>query len=123
MREIELRLPLGMRYTAENLNSEETECIFCAIDNEKVIASCQFILENKKAKMRQVATKKSYQGKGIGSELYLVAEKYLIDNKMTEIYCHARISAIQFYIGLGFEIYSEEFVEVGIPHVKMRKRI
>lgn len=121
MREIELRLPLSMRYTAENIASEENEFIFCAIENEKVIASCQFIIEHGKAKMRQVSTKKSYQGNGIGRELFLVAEKYLKENKITEIYCHARATAIPFYLGLGFEIYSEEFEEVGIPHVKMRK--
>lgn len=123
MREIELRLPLHMRYSSDNLASEENELIFCAIENEKIIASCQFIVADNKAKMRQVATKKSYQGKGIGRELFLEAEKHFRNNKITEIYCHARVSAVPFYLGLGFEVYSEEFLEVGIEHVKMRKNI
>lgn len=121
MRETELRLPLGMRYSADSLASEENELIFCAINSEKIIASCQFIVENEKAKMRQVATKKSMQGKGIGRDLFLFTENYFIENNITEIYCHARVSAIPFYLGLGFEVYSGQFDEVGIPHVKMRK--
>jgi predicted GNAT family N-acyltransferase len=121
MREIELRLPLNMRYTSESLASEENEWIFCALENEKVIASCQFIIENGKAKMRQVATKKSYQGKGIGRDLFLFIEKKINEMNISEIYCHARVTAVPFYLGLGFEIYSDEFEEVGIPHVKMRK--
>jgi predicted GNAT family N-acyltransferase len=124
MREVELRLPLGMRYTAEALASEESEIVFCAIENEKIVASCQFIIENNKAKMRQVATKKSEQGKGIGRDLFLYSMDWFNKNgyDMTEVYCHARVSAVPFYLGLGFEIYSEAFEEVGISHVKMRIR-
>jgi predicted GNAT family N-acyltransferase len=123
MREIELRLPLGMRYSSENLTSEENELIFIALDCDQVVASCQFIVENKNAKMRQVATKKSYQGQGIGRELFLYAENYFKQNQIEEIYCHARLTAAPFYLRLGFEVYSEMFLEVGLGHVKMRRRV
>jgi len=123
MREIELRLPIGMRYSTQDIEKEATERIFVAIAQNKIISTAQYIIAENRAKMRQVATKKLFQGQGIGRDLYHLSEKILAENKINEIYCHARLSAKDFYTKLGFEIYSEEFIEVGIPHVKMRKRI
>ena len=71
--------------------------------------------------MRQVATAKSFQGKGMGRDLYLFCERELKSEGISEIYCHARKSAIPFYEKMDFIIVSDEFIEVGIPHVKMKK--
>ncbi|MCE2962685.1 MAG: GNAT family N-acetyltransferase [Chitinophagales bacterium] len=123
MRELVLRLPLGMRYSAQDIEKEKDEWIYaCEVDG-KIVASCQFILENKKAKMRQVATAMNFQGKGFGKELYLHCEEELKKQGVNEIYCHARKSALVFYQKLGFKIVSEEFEEVGIPHYKMKKNL
>ncbi len=35
---------------------------------------------------------------------------------------HARLTAVGFYAKLGYSQVSPEFLEVGIPHVKMEKR-
>lgn len=121
MREQVLRLPLSMRYVKADIEKEKDEIIYaCELDG-KIIASCQFILEGNKAKMRQVATVKSFQGQGIGRDLFLFCESELVKLGISEIYCHARASAIPFYEKMKFEIYSEVFEEVGIPHVKMKK--
>lgn len=123
MRELVLRLPLGLRYSQADIEKEKDEFIYaCEIDG-KIAASCQFILEGDKAKMRQVATAKSFQGQGAGKGLYLFCEAELRKMGVTEIYCHARISAILFYEKMDFKIVSEVFEEVGIPHVKMKKEL
>jgi predicted GNAT family N-acyltransferase len=36
---------------------------------------------------------------------------------------NARDTAIPFYLHLGYELVGEPFVEVGIPHRKMRKAL
>jgi predicted GNAT family N-acyltransferase len=36
---------------------------------------------------------------------------------------HARVTAVRFYEKLGYEVASEEFVEVTIPHRVMRKQL
>lgn len=123
LREIELRLPLGLRFSRADIEKEKDEWIFGLEFNSVIVASCQYIVEGDKAKMRQVATKKKFQGKGLGRELYLLTEKKMIENGIKEIYCHSRISAAPFYQKFNFEIASEEFLEVGIPHIIMRKKI
>jgi predicted GNAT family N-acyltransferase len=40
---------------------------------------------------------------------------------MTQIQLHARSNAVKFYKSMKYEIVSEQFLEVGIPHFKMQK--
>jgi predicted GNAT family N-acyltransferase len=121
MRELVLRLPLGIRYNKTDIEREIDERIFACEIDDKIVASCQFIVKDGKAKMRQVATARPYQGKGIGRDLYLFSELELKSADVKEIFCHARKTAVSFYKKLGFNIVSEEFQEVGIPHLKMKK--
>jgi predicted GNAT family N-acyltransferase len=123
MRELVLRLPLGLRYSAEDIKKEEGEFIFALKTDSKIVASCQFVISGQTAKMRQVATASAFQGHGFGSDLYLYCENHLKKHGIAEIYCHARKTAVPFYKKLKFEVISDEFEEVGIPHVKMKKRI
>lgn len=123
LREIILRLPINRRYSKSEIENESEELIFVGQINTKVVATCQFVLENTHAKMRQVATAKAYQGMGFGGELYKFCESELVKRGIKEIYCHARKNAILFYEKLNFTAVSEEFQEVGIPHVKMKKDI
>jgi predicted GNAT family N-acyltransferase len=36
---------------------------------------------------------------------------------------HAQSHALDFYLQHGFETHGDEFMEAGIPHVNMRKRL
>jgi len=36
---------------------------------------------------------------------------------------HARETAVSFYTELGYEVFGEPFVEVTVPHRKMRKTL
>jgi len=123
MRELVLRIPLGLRFKAEEIAREKEEWIFASDIDGKIVSSCQFLIMDYTAKMRQVATAKEYQGQGLGRDLYLYCENSLKKQGVKEIYCHARKSAIRFYEKMNFEIVSEEFEEVGLPHVKMKKRL
>lgn len=124
LREIELRLPLGLRFSIEELSKESGE-LFIVLKNcdGQILATNQFAPEGNKVKIRQVATRRNDQNKGYGKRLYLGSEAILKSQGYDGIYCHARKSAIDFYRKLGFEVYSDEFIEVGIPHFKMRKNL
>ncbi len=45
------------------------------------------------------------------------------DPKINEIYLEAQTYAVHFYERFGFESFGEEFLEDGIPHIRMRKII
>ncbi len=124
LREIVLRKPLGLRYTEEQLASE-ADCIhFAAFQGSEIVGTLQLLnIEEKLMKMRQVAVAPSHQGQGIGRLLVETSEAFARQSGVDEIQLHARMNAKPFYLSLAYEEVGEEFLEVGIPHIKMRKQL
>lgn len=74
--------------------------------------------------LRGMATRLDYQGMGIGNQLLNFSIVYLKGQKINYIWCNARINAIRFYLGLGFEIISDQFEIAGVgPHREMYLKI
>jgi predicted GNAT family N-acyltransferase len=119
-----LRKPIGLNLMDEDLSEDETQQIFIAKNENKIIA-CLMLKKNgsQKIKLRQMAVDKEFQYKGIGAKLVKIAEQFCLQNNYGEIELHARHNAILFYKKLGYEISSNEFEEVGMPHFKMSKTI
>ncbi|MDP3468815.1 MAG: GNAT family N-acetyltransferase [Daejeonella sp.] len=74
--------------------------------------------------LRGMATLFDYHRKGIGNQLLNFAIVYLKGKKVNYIWCNARINACRFYLGIGFEIISDEFEIEGVgPHRLMYLKI
>ncbi len=123
IREIVLRIPLGLRFSLAEIQAESQELIFGIQENDQWIGSCQYQILNNEAKMRQVAILNKYKRKGYGKQLVLASMEILKQKGIQKIYCHARATAVPFYENLGFQTVSEAFLEVQIPHFKMQKFI
>lgn len=79
--------------------------------------------DRSKAQLMQMAIDTEFQGKGIGKLLVHELISFAKKEGIKEIICHSRKNVNAFYQKIGFEIYGEEFVEVGIAHNNMRLRI
>jgi predicted GNAT family N-acyltransferase len=121
IREIVLRIPLGLRFSLSEIQNESEELIFGIQVNNQWIGSCQYQIFNNEAKMRQVAILDAYKRKGYGKKMVIQSMEILKQKSIQKIYCHARASAVPFYENLGFQTISDEFMEVNIPHFKMQK--
>ena len=119
-----LRTPLGLEFEPEELKTEFDQWHVIVLYKTVVIA-CNVVkfLENGDAKIRQVATHPSYQGKGLGTLLNKKTEEILIENGIKKVVLHARINAVPFYEKLNYRIEGESFEEVGIKHFRMFKNI
>ena len=71
----------------------------------------------------RVCVLKDYRGKGLGKDIMLALIQRAKDENMQEVALSSQVSALNFYLSLGFEKCSEEYMEAGIPHVKMKKEI
>ena len=120
-----LRKPLGMSLYDQNLEEEKDHIhIIGKSFEDDVIAYLQFkIIDEKSAKMQQVVVSQQHQSKGIGKELINFSEKFMSTKGLNNILLHAREPVIGFYERLGYEKFGEKFLEVTIPHYKMKKRI
>lgn len=137
-----LRLPLGMDFSAAELAAEVDQFHFGIWDGEELVGclslvrngpsrlvsnrdegsvgSTEIIQWESQFKMRQVAVSPDRQRQGIGKRLVEAAEAFVDTG---EISLHAREVAVAFYESMGYTTVGEPFLEVGILHMKMTKRV
>ncbi|MCB9256564.1 MAG: GNAT family N-acetyltransferase [Chitinophagales bacterium] len=119
-----LRKPLGLEFSKEELALENKQLHFGIFEGEDPLACMSLVLENQgEVKMRQVAVAQAAQGKALGSLLLKEVEAFIKEKAYTVIHCHARASAINFYLKNGYQIRGEEFTEVGLAHYYMWKML
>ncbi len=119
-----LRLPLKLDYTYSQLINETNDYHLVAILNNEIIA-CLILsqINDNQIKMRQVAVSEGFQGKGIGKTLVYYSEEFAKEHGYSEILLHARESAVPFYLRLNYQITGTPFIEVGLPHRIMQKKL
>ncbi|MEZ4805284.1 MAG: GNAT family N-acetyltransferase [Bacteroidia bacterium] len=123
LREDILRKPLGQSFTIEELEEERKHIQVVGIMNQDVVATAVLCPEGSNLKMQRVVVKNGIQSNGIGSKLMTYCEEYARNHKYTNMYCHARDSAVAFYLKNSYIGDGEYFDEDGIPHLKMFKSI
>jgi len=124
LRDLVLRAPLGLIFSTQDLQSEE-ECIHFVVElDDVIIATAQMVdLANSSFKMRQVAVHPTFRGTGYGSKLVAFIEEWAVKKSIDKIILHARETACHFYLKRNYNKVGAEFIEVGIPHYFMEKRI
>lgn len=120
-----LRIPLGLEFTEEQLEKEWNEFHFVLKDQHDTLLACLIFkpVDSEILKMRQVTVDDKLQSKGIGSLLVKESELWAQQKAYRKIELHARDTAVEFYLKLGYEVSGPEFKEVGIPHRKMVKAL
>lgn len=117
-----LRKPLGLFFYMDDLKEEKNDLLIGCFDDD-VLEGCCILTPTNDAtvKLRQMAVLAGLQNKGIGKAIIQFAENIARDRRYTQIIMNAREAAIPFYQKLGYEITSDFFEEVSIPHVQMQK--
>lgn len=119
-----LRKPLGLVYTKEQLETEKSDQLFAAFENNKMIGCCILTpFGNQRMQLRQMAVAPDQQYRGIGAKIISFAQNYCLQNQYKFIFLHARATAVGFYQKLGFEVIGDEYFEVGLPHFNMEKQL
>ena len=71
----------------------------------------------------RMAVLKEYRGQGIGSAILMALLDYAHRQQCDRVYLHAQVAAIPFYEKHGFTVDGEEFMDAGITHRSMVKRL
>lgn len=123
LREEILRKPLGSFFTAEELEEERKHIHIGGFLGNELIATAVLVPEGDAMKMQRVVVKEGKQDSGIGSKMMAFCEKIAVENKTRRIYCHARDTAVNFYLKNNYHAEGDYFQEDGIPHLLMYKEI
>jgi predicted GNAT family N-acyltransferase len=70
-------------------------------------------------KIGRVAVLPEHRGQGVGRAIVGHLVNQATELGFTRVYLHAQTAAAAFYEQLGFRASGPEFLEVGIPHVRM----
>ena len=101
---------------------KESTFVVAKVDNV-IIGSARFRWIGNHVKIERIVVKKKYRGKGIGKELVRQALQYIKEKHPKGVYLHAQTVAEEFYRKLGFEPVGERFMEAGIEHIKMIRKV
>jgi predicted GNAT family N-acyltransferase len=119
-----LRVPLGLSLYEENLTAEREQMHFGLFNGDRLLACVIAVpLSSSEVKLRQMAVAAADQGRGCGSIIICCLEELLLISGFQHVCLNARISAAGFYAKLGFSAIGAQFIEVGIPHIKMQKKL
>lgn len=116
-----LRKPLGMIFDPSIFIEEKVDLHLVANHGDWLVG-CMILTEaGNDLKMRQVAVANKYRRCRIGARMVALAEAKAIEMGKQKMVLHARDSALDFYLSLGYSIVGDQFEEVGIPHQRMEK--
>ena len=74
-------------------------------------------------KVERICVLKEARKTGAGKAIMNTIENYAREKDIHKLKLNAQTHAIPFYAGLGYEVVSEEFMDAGIPHKTMVKKI
>ena len=124
LRDNVLRKPLGLSLYDENLKAEKDDFHIGAYANGHLVGVLILTKQSvKEIKMRQVAVSEQWRSLKVGTALVRYAEQYAKNKGYETVLMHARKTAREFYLKLGYESVDEEFLEINIPHYCMRKSL
>ena len=119
-----LRNPLGLVFSAEELEKEKENLLIGAYEEDVMLGCCMLVEEGADTvRLRQMAVVNDLQGKGIGKALMNFAENLARDRGYKKITMHSRKNSVGFYEKMGYKTKGNEFEEITIPHYVMEKKL
>ncbi|MEF8841720.1 MAG: GNAT family N-acetyltransferase [Haloarculaceae archaeon] len=75
------------------------------------------------AKVERVAVLEPHRGEGWGERIMDAVEAHARETGYERVHLAAQVPVVDFYERLGYECVSEVFMDAGIPHRSMEKRL
>jgi predicted GNAT family N-acyltransferase len=119
-----LRRPLGLILSEEDTAGEEIQRHFVLRKEDEILAGVIAVpQESETVRLRQMWVRSEAAGKGHGRSLLTGIERIFREQGFLLIQLNARLSVRGFYEKCGYTAEGDEFEEVGIPHLRMTRRI
>jgi predicted GNAT family N-acyltransferase len=94
-----------------------------AIDDGRVVGTCRLLFRGHVARLGRLSVDPDRRGEGIAAALLALADQISVEGGAEAISLHAQTYALRLYRDAGYEERGPAFVEEGIEHVAMGKRL
>lgn len=108
----------------EEIDQHEEQAIhFVGYFHDSPIAASRLRYVNDLGKLERLCILKEQRGKSFGHQMILEMENEILKNDFSTAKLNAQTYAIPFYEQCGYTVISGEFMDAGIPHVTMTKKL
>jgi predicted GNAT family N-acyltransferase len=94
-----------------------------AVDGGRVVGTCRLVFRGRVARLGRLAVEPERRGEGIAAAILLEADSEALEQSADTISLHAQTYARELYVDAGYEERGPAFVEEGIEHMAMEKRL
>lgn len=102
---------------------EDTAVHFIAYESKIPVGAGRMRIINQKGKAERICVLSTHRQKHVGQAVMAAIEDYARQHGLTSMVLNAQITAVPFYKKLNYRITSEEFMDAGIPHYEMQKKL
>lgn len=102
---------------------DDTATHLVLYENGSPVGAGRFRVVDGIGKVERICVLKSIRGQGGGKAIMQKIEVYARAQEIPALKLNAQTHAIPFYESIGYEVISDEFLDAGIPHKTMKKKI
>ncbi|BAU27846.1 putative GNAT family N-acyltransferase [Aneurinibacillus soli] len=108
----------------EELDEFEAESTHFLLYKDGVpVGAGRFRIVDGVGKVERICVLPAHRSGGSGGVIMRAIEEYAVEQGMNKLKLHGQTHAEGFYHKLGYETVSDVFLEAGIPHVIMTKKL
>jgi predicted GNAT family N-acyltransferase len=113
----------GVSFEADQDGRDAEATHIVAVDDGVVIGTCRLLFRGQVARLGRLAVERERRGESVAAEILSEADRIATQAGAESIALHAQTYAQSLYERAGYEEYGPTFVEEGIEHVAMEKRL
>jgi predicted GNAT family N-acyltransferase len=113
----------GVSFEADQDGRDAEATHIVAVDDGVVIGTCRLLFRGQVARLGRLAVQRERRGESVAAEILREADRIATEAGSESIALHAQTYAQELYQRAGYEEYGPTFVEEGIEHVAMEKRL
>ena len=113
----------GVSFEADQDGRDLEATHIVAVEDGVVIGTCRLLFRGQVARLGRLAVESGRRGDGVAGDILREADRVAVDAGAATIALHAQTYAQDLYARAGYSEHGPTFVEEGIEHVAMEKRL
>jgi len=113
----------GVSFEADQDGRDAEATHIVALEDGVVIGTCRLLFRGQVARLGRLAVERERRAGGVAAAILRVADEVAAEAGAESIALHAQTYARNLYGQAGYEAYGPTFVDEGIEHVAMEKRL
>lgn len=113
----------GVSHEADQDGRDREATHIVAVEDGAVVGTCRLLFRGHVARLGRLAVQEARRGDGVGAAILGEADAVALNAGAEVISLHAQTYARALYEQAGYDEHGPPFVEEGIEHVAMEKRL